>query len=148
VKIAKAALAQETAVSRDENADIAKKLLACIGRGAEPDEIAALFRHDAELEIAGDVGALPWIGRQVGRNAVSDFFRDVRRLTQPVRFDVQAVMADESRAVILGTLASKVSATGRVIETAFAIILMISDRKITRFQMLEDSFAVSRAARP
>ena len=60
---------------------------------------------------------------------------------------VLRAVADESRAVILGILASKVSATGRIIETAFAIILMISDRKITRFQMLEDSFDVSKAAR-
>lgn len=135
-------------MNRDENANIAQTLLDSIGKGAESDAIAALFRDDVEFEVAGDVGALPWIGRQTGRKAVADFFRDLRRLTQPVRFDVQAILADESRAVIVGALASRVSATGRIIETAFAIILTISGREITRFQMLEDSFAVSRAARP
>ena len=135
-------------MNRDENANIAQTLLDSIGKGAESDAIAALFRDDVEFEVAGDVGALPWIGRQTGRKAVADFFRDLRRLTQPVRFDVQAILADESRAVIVGALVSKVSATGRIIETAFAIILTISGREITRFQMLEDSFAVSRAARP
>jgi hypothetical protein len=34
-----------------------------------------------------------------------------------------------------------------MIESAFATILTMSDRKISRFQMLEDSFAVPRAAR-
>ena len=34
-----------------------------------------------------------------------------------------------------------------MIESAFAIILTVSDSKISRFQRLEDSFAVSRAAR-
>jgi ketosteroid isomerase-like protein len=33
-----------------------------------------------------------------------------------------------------------------VVETSFAIILTIADGEISRFQMLEDSFAVSRAA--
>jgi ketosteroid isomerase-like protein len=135
-------------VSREQNSHIAQKLLASIGQGADPDEIATLFSGDVQFEIAGDVGALPWIGQKTGREAVSDFIRDTRRLTQPVRFDVQAILADDSRAVILGALASRVSATGKIIETAFAIILTIANLEITRFQMLEDSFAVSRAARP
>jgi uncharacterized protein len=135
-------------VSREQNSRIAQKLLASIGQGADPDEIATLFSDDVQFEIAGDVGALPWIGQKTGRTAVSDFIRDTRRLTQPVRFDVQAILADESRAVVLGALASRVSATGKIIETAFAFVLTISNLEITRFQMLEDSFAVSRAARP
>jgi len=57
-------------------------------------------------------------------------------------------LADEGRAVIFGNLASKVNATGKIIESPFALILNVSDGKITRFQMLEDTFAVSRAARP
>jgi ketosteroid isomerase-like protein len=56
--------------------------------------------------------------------------------------------ANEGRAVIFGDLASKVNATGKMIESSFALILNVSDGKITRFQMLEDTFAVSRAARP
>jgi len=56
-------------------------------------------------------------------------------------------LADDSRAVVIGALATKVLATGKIIETAFAFILTISNLEITRFQMLDDSFAVSRAAR-
>ena len=135
-------------MSREQNSGIAQELLARIGQGADPDEIATLFSSDVQFEIAGDVGALPWIGQKTGRDAASGFFRDTRRLTQPVRFDVQGILADDSRAVILGGLASRVTATGKIIETAFAIILTIANLEITRFQMLEDSFAVSRAARP
>ena len=135
-------------MSREQNSGVAQELLASIAQGADPDEIATLFSGDVQFEIAGDVGALPWIGQKPERDAASDFFRDTRRLTQPVRFNVQAILADDSRAVILGALASRVSATGKIIETAFAIILTIANLEITRFQMLEDSFAVSRAARP
>jgi len=135
-------------VSREQNLHIAEKLLGMIGQGAAPPDIAALFSRDVQFEVAGDVGALPWIGKRVGRDAASDFFGDTRRLTQPERFDVQAILADEGRAVILGELASKVHATGKTIETSFALILTISSLEISRFQMLEDSYAVSRAARP
>jgi uncharacterized protein len=60
------------------------------------------------------------------------------------------VLADEKHAVIFGELASRVNATGKLIESPFALILDVNaaDGKIARFQMLEDTFAVSRAARP
>ena len=90
---------------------------------------------------------MPWIGRKTGRSAAFDFIRDTRRLIAHVSFDVQGIMADHDRAVIVGELVSRVKATGKLIESAFAIILTVSEGEITRFQMLEDTFAVSRAAR-
>jgi ketosteroid isomerase-like protein len=94
-------------VSQEQTARIAQQLLAAIGSGAEPDEIAALFSADVQFEVPGDVGALPWIGRSTGRSAVSDFIRGTRRLLERVRFDVQGILANEDRAVIFGDLASR-----------------------------------------
>ena len=37
--------------------------------------------------------------------------------------------------------------TGKIIETNFPIMLTVANGEIVRFQMLEDSFAVSQAAR-
>jgi ketosteroid isomerase-like protein len=135
-------------MSEEQNARVAEQLLASIGSGKAPNDIAKLFSADVHFEIAGDVGALPWIGRKVGRTAAAAFIHGLRDLTDPVRFDVQSVLSDQDRAVIVGDLASRVRSTGRIIETAFAIVLTIKDMQITRFQMLEDSFAVSQAARP
>ena len=134
-------------MSQEQNSRIAQQLLAGIGQGADPDEIATLFSVDFQFEIAGDVGALPWIGRRTGRSAASDFIRDARRLIEQLRFDVQDILASDDRAVIVGELVTRINATGKIIESAFAPILTVSDGEITRFQMLEDSFAVSRAAR-
>ena len=114
---------------------------------AEPDEIAGVFSTDVQFEVPGDVGALAWIGRRTGRGAVSEFIQGTRLLLERVRLDVEGILANDDSAVILGDLASKLNATGRIIESPFALILHISDGKIARFQMLEDSFAVSRAAR-
>jgi ketosteroid isomerase-like protein len=134
-------------MSQKLNGDIARKLLAAIGTGADPDSIAALFSEDVAFEIPGDDGVLPWIGRRTGRGAVADFIRGTRSLTEPVKFDIQDILASEDRAVILGELATRIKVTGKTIETAFAIVLTVSDGRISRFQMLEDSFEVSRAAR-
>lgn len=43
--------------------------------------------------------------------------------------DVQGILADEDRAVVFGDLASKVNATGKTIESPFALILNVSNRR-------------------
>ena len=134
-------------MSRQQNTTIAQKLRAGIGGGQDPAEIAALFDADLVFEIQGDHGVLPWIGRKTGRQAVAHFIRDIRTLTEPVTFDVEDILASDSRAAIIGALQTRVKATGKIIATQFAIILTITGDVVTRYQMLEDSFDVSRAAR-
>jgi ketosteroid isomerase-like protein len=134
-------------MSYQQNIAMAQQLLEGIGSGRDPAEIAALFDTDLVFEIQGDDGVLPWIGRRTGRQAVADFIRDVRTLTEPITFEVDDILASDSRAAIIGALQTRIKATGKVIATQFAIILTISSDVVTRFQMLEDSFDVSKAAR-
>jgi ketosteroid isomerase-like protein len=134
-------------MSRQQNIAIAQKVLEAIGSGQDPTKIATLFGTDLVFEIQGDVGALPWIGRRTGRLAISDFIRDLRALTEPVSFDVEDILASDERAAIVGSLQTRIKATDRIIASQFAIILTITGDVVTRFQMLEDSFDVSKAAR-
>lgn len=78
---------------------------------------------------------------------MADFIRELRLLTEPVTFDVEDILASESRAAIVGSLQTRIKATGRITATQFAIILTIGGGTVTRFQMLEDSLDVSKAAR-
>ncbi len=134
-------------MSIENNIAIAKTLLEGIGGGHDPDEIAQPFAEDLVFEIQGDDGAMPWIGRKTGRKAMVDFLRDQRAMTEPVAFDVEDVLASESRAVVVGSLRSRIKATGKVTASQFAIVLTISAQTIIRFQMLEDSFDLANAAR-
>ena len=134
-------------MSQEQNIRIARQFLEGISGGSSPEYIADLFGDSVEFAIEGDVGALPWIGRTTGRDAAFAFIRDTRVLLEQIRFDVQEILASDGRAVVVGELATRVIATGRIIRSAFAIVMTVSNGKIIRFQMLEDSFAVSRAAR-
>ena len=134
-------------MSQEQNRRIAQQLLAEMGQGADADQIAKLFSADVDFSIAGDVGALPWIGRRTGRRAISDFIRDTRRLIERVRFDIQEILVSDDRAVIVGELASRINTTGKLVELDFALILTVSDGDTRRFNLIEDSFAVSQAAR-
>jgi ketosteroid isomerase-like protein len=134
-------------MSQQLNVEIAKKLLEGLGGGRTPEEIAAPFDTHLVFEIQGDDGALPWIGRKSGRSAIVDFVRDIRAMTEPVTFDVEDILASASRVAIIGALQTRIKATGKITATQFAIILTIAGDTITRFQMLEDSFDVSKASR-
>ena len=134
-------------MTHQQNVAIAQKLLEGIGSGRDPAEIAVLFRADLVFEIQGDDGVLPWIGRRTGRQAITDFIHDIRTLTEPITFDVEDILASDSRAAIIGTLQTRIKATGRITATQFAIVLTVTGDVVTRFQMLEDSFDVSNAAR-
>ena len=134
-------------MSHQQNIAIAQNLLERIGSRQDPAEIAALFDADLVFEIQGDDGVLPWIGRKTGRQAVADFIRDIRMLTEPITFVVEDILASDSRAAIIGALQTRIKATGKIIATQFAIILTIKGDVVTRYQMLEDSFDVSKAAR-
>jgi uncharacterized protein len=134
-------------MSLPQNIAIAQKFLEGIGSGRAPAEIAAMFGADLVFEIQGDDGVLPWIGRKTGRQAIADFIRDIRALTEPVAFDVEDILASDARAAIIGALQTRIKTTGKITATQFAIILTITGGIVTRFQMLEDSFDVSQAAR-
>lgn len=116
-------------MSQDQNIRIAKQFLAGIGAGADPDEIAPLFSTEVRFEVPGDVGALPWIGRKSGRRAASDFFRDTRRLIEQGPLRCPRHLGGRGAGRHVGEVASRVKLTGKVIESAFALILDISDSR-------------------
>ncbi|MGF6936026.1 ketosteroid isomerase-like protein [Paraburkholderia sp. UCT70] len=134
-------------MNMQENIRLAQQFLEKIGSGASGVEIAALCTPDLDWNIPGDSGVLPWVGHKTGREAMSDFVRDTQTTIERVRLDIKDVLASDERTVILGHLQTRINATGKLIDSAFAIILTFTDAKIASFLMLEDSFATSMAAR-
>jgi len=137
----------EIAIRQKNTLHLTQEFLRLMGAGAEASDIAKLFSENLEWEIAGDTGALPWIGKKSGRSALVDFVNGLRSLTEPITFDVNDTLTNDKRAVILGSLATKLRRTGKIVNTDFAIILTVGNGEFVRFQMLEDSFAVSKWAR-
>ena len=135
-------------MSSAENLRLAQQFLEKMGSGASADEIAALCTSDLDFNIPGDTGVLPWVAHKKGREAMFDFVSGIRASVESVSFSIQDVLANDGRAVILGHLQSRIKATGKLIDTAFAFVLTFSpEGKIASFLMFEDSFAVSAAAR-
>ena len=60
-----------------------------------------MFSEDVLFEIPGDDGVLPWVGRGSGRIAVADFTANTRAITEPLAFEVDDILASDTRAVIV-----------------------------------------------
>lgn len=118
---------------------------------AAPDDpqtlasILELFAADVDWDIPGNLQSVPWTGPRLGHEGVAAFYRDLVAHIEPVRFDMQRILADNDTAVALGGLASRVHATGKLIETPFAFLMTVKRGKIARYRMLEDSHAVAAA---
>jgi ketosteroid isomerase-like protein len=134
-------------MSQNHTPQLAQQFLGRMASGAEPIEIAKLFSENLKWEIAGDTGVLPWIGQKSVRSAIIDFVKDSRALIERISFEVHDFLSGDDRAMLLGSLASRIKRTGKIVKTDFAIVLIVANGEIVRLQMLEDSFAVSQAAR-
>jgi len=134
-------------MSIESNLNIAHQFLARLGSGDSPESMAEMFSADLDWNIPGEAGVLPWVGHQTGRSAVINFLRDASHMLERIGLDIHDVVASSDRAIIVGALASRVVSTGKTIETPYAIVLTIADGQITRFLMLENSFAVAMAVR-
>jgi ketosteroid isomerase-like protein len=134
-------------MNSQDNLRLAHQFLEKIGSGASAEEMAALCTPDLDWNIPGDAGVLPWVGHKMGNGAISDFVRDTQTMIERVSLDIKDVLASDERAFILGHLQTRINATGKLIDSAFGIVLTFSGEKISSFLMLEDSFATSAAAR-
>ena len=130
-----------------EGVRLARVLLEALGRGSPPEEISRLFSEDASVEVPGDIGALPWIGLHSGRAAADDFIRGTRERTPLVSLEVEDIVGNATRGVIVARLHSTVLETGREIQSPVVMVLTVTGGTIQRLLFLEDSFQVSCAAR-
>lgn len=104
--------------------------------------VADAFAEEVDWNIAGDTDTVPWIGERRGKTGVAEFFTDLRKDNDPQRFAIRKILADTDTVVVLGDLATRVKATGRLIETEFALDITVRDGLIVRYRLIEDSFAV------
>lgn len=116
--------------------------------GDSPLELAGRFHEDVDWYIQGDTETVPWIGRKKGRAGVAEHFTQLGEGVRPEGFEIDTVLSDGNRAVVLGTFRTRVAATGKLIDSEYAFDVAVDDAGLfTRYHMLEDSYAVSQAAR-
>ncbi|GAA0354489.1 nuclear transport factor 2 family protein [Streptomyces blastmyceticus] len=131
----------------DQTRDVVNELLKRMGEGDIP-AVVELFADDAHWEIPGDPEIVPWVGRRQV-DAIPEFFRTMGGLTDRELFEIERVIVDGSNAVLIGRARVVVRSTGKVIDTPFAVDIVVNaEGRISRYYMFEDSWGVALALRP
>lgn len=115
--------------------------------GASPEELAKSFDEKAELFIPGDTKNVPWIGKRIGRAAITDHFKLLRENIKPEKLEFTDILSKGNRVVILGYLESRMKKNDKVMKTEFSIDIVVENGLLTRYHLLEDSFEVSGKAK-
>jgi ketosteroid isomerase-like protein len=116
-----------------------------LANGQSPERVAEHFSETAEWNIWGDLESVPWAGHRTGRAGVASFVAQLRELTEPLAFHVERLVVEEDTVVAIGQLATRVIATERVIESAFAAHVVVRDGLIETYRFFEDTWAVAQA---
>ena len=117
------------------------------------DMYAAFLRGDTEA-IVGRLtddfswnmpGPAPFAGQRTGRDGMRAFFREMAGATQIDQFDVDEVLADGDKVVVLGRERATVRETGTKFNSDFAHVWTLRGDKVSHGVVFSDTNAAGAA---
>lgn len=114
-----------------------------------PERIAELYAAEVDWYIAPNP-AVPWIRPRSTRADIAGHWRELAagQENDPAGTRIDVVVVTGPDAVVTGTLAGTVRATGIRFTSPFALHFTVADGLIVRFRVIEDSLAVAAACAP
>ena len=112
----------------------------------DADGISDLFAEEIDWFVPGSVD-LPWTGRRSKSGDVSVYFRSMwpHFIAGKSEYRPEKIIIKDHDAVVFARFAHFAKSTGRGFETEAALHFTISDGKIVRMHLYEDTLAVSKA---
>jgi len=109
---------------------------------ADIETILKSLTDDFEFDVPGPA---PFAGRRQGRDGMRQFFDELRRAVQLDQFDVDEVLGDGDKVVVLGRERSTVRETGRHYESDFAHVYTLRGGKLSHGRLFADTAAAAAA---
>src|SRR5664279_3565200 len=119
------------------NKQLVAGMYEAFGRGDVAGILSALA-DDVEWEMAGTA---PFAGRRNGPAAVQQFFVDLAGSAKIEMFEVDAVIGDGERVVVLGRERGTATQSGRSFEQHWAHSYTVRDGKVASVRLYEDTRA-------
>jgi uncharacterized protein len=114
----------------------------------DAESMAALCADDADWYIPGNERLAPWVGRRSGRDQFAAVYASLFAAIEPVHAEIEHTFIDGEHVAVTGSFASRMRATGKVLESPFSAYLVVRDGLIVRYRLLEDSFGLVEALTP
>ncbi|QNA45863.1 nuclear transport factor 2 family protein [Lacibacter sediminis] len=112
----------------------------------DAEGVAALFDEQIDWYVPGDT-SLPWVGQRSQRAEVADYFNTMWPHFEKGKSIVTLnhVLVSGTEVVLIAHFQHTVVSTGKTFQTPAAFHLTISNAKISRLHLYEDTLTVSRA---
>lgn len=131
-------------MSTSDTQNIVQQFLQHLTQRSLPD-LVSLFSDEVDWYIPGDQSKAPWLGRRSTRQDIATCYQMLWEHVEPLSASIDHIFIDGNDAAITGEFSSRMLQTGKTVDSPFCIRITIEDGLITRYRLLEDSFAVSVA---
>ncbi|MBF0577055.1 nuclear transport factor 2 family protein [Dysgonomonas sp. GY617] len=107
--------------------------------------IIDLMSDGIEWEIPGNESLAPWVGLKKGKSGVNEFYTLLNKNTKNLIFKVDELFINDQHAVALGYVSTIILKTNKIFNSYFMAHFTVSDKRITKYLFLEDSFELAKA---
>lgn len=107
------------------------------------ENLTQLFGEEIDWYIPGNEKLAPWLGKRGNRKEIKEFYELLWKNTEPISATISHIMIDNENAIISGEFATNMLKTNKVVESLFFISISVENNLITKYRLLEDSYAVS-----
>ncbi|MBT2481750.1 nuclear transport factor 2 family protein [Streptomyces sp. ISL-94] len=133
-----------TTSTTSTTADTVDAFFTAFGSG-DTAQILALFADEVAFRVTG-APIVPWTGERTRKEQLAEFFGLFGKvLTAPESFEVTGRVVQDEDAVVMARCVFGVLATGRKFTNHYALHFTISEGRIRRYHMYEDSYAIAEA---
>jgi ketosteroid isomerase-like protein len=122
--------------------------------GLPTGNMGAVDRHmtpDVEMIIVGTTSpgllqVIPWDGKHVGHEAVTNSFVDLHgRSVEVLDFGIDEIIEQDASAALFGTFKIRAPQTGTAIESEYVLRIKIRDGQIARYHLFENLYLMASA---
>jgi ketosteroid isomerase-like protein len=124
-----------------DNRELVRSLYDSFQRG----DVESILNNLTDDFIYDVPGPAPFAGRREGRDGMRRFFEEMGRAVQYDQFDVNEILADGDKVIVLGQERATVRATGTRFETEFAHVYTVRDGKLSHGRAYADTAAFGAA---
>jgi uncharacterized protein len=90
---------------------------------------------------------LPWAGTNRGPQSIVDVFNGIGRVWETKAFEVRDVIANEHSVAMFGSFTYRTRLLGKEITSPFALLVRVTNDRISYIQFLEDTFGTAGSFR-
>ncbi len=109
------------------------------------ERLVDLFSENIDWYIPGDESKAPWLGKRESKNGVSESYKLLWENTNPISVTVEDILIDKDVVIISGQFCTQMLRTDKTVHSIFFIKLIVTDGLITKYRLLEDSYAVAKS---